>query len=292
MKIAWFIASLMLVVGAPVANARDEPSPLGPQAGDTYEIRLERESKEEGSDGSSGSSTDRDTIVERVIAVRDDGLELEYDLPQAITEQDRTANWQFPVRVFKPNRGPMQLLNLSELEARVDGWLKAAKWTRDVCGRWIFTWNAFRIECDPQSVLKTIEAFDLGSADLQDGAPYRDKEALGFAPLKKQAAGAEGATFTAELKVNPEAVRQARAESDVVVGEIMKKPVTLDAALQARATEAISGTILVTFETDSIGNTRRRTRVIKLEIKEVNGVVETKTVSETVERQPVGRTKS
>jgi hypothetical protein len=227
-----------------------------------------------------------------VIALRDDGIELEYDLPQDVTQRDRAANWQFPARVLKPSLGPMRLLNESSLEARVDGWLKSAKWTREVCGHWIFTWNAFRIECDPKSVLKTIDAFDLRSADLRDGALYQEKESLGFASLKRKAARAGGAIFTAELKVDPEAVRKARAESDVVVGEIMNKPVTLDTALRARAAETISGTVLVTFEADSSGNAWRRTKVIKMQVKDANGVVETKTINESVERRLIARTKS
>jgi len=64
-----------------------------------------------------------------------------------------------------------------------------------------------------------------------------------------------------------DAVRRGRAESDVVVGEIMNKPVSLDAALRERATEIASGTISVEFETDPTGNVRRRTKVTKLEIK-------------------------
>lgn len=292
MKIAWFIASLMIVVGTPAADARAEPLSRGPQAGETYEISMERESTEESSDGSSGSSSDRDTIIERVIAVRNDGLELEYNLPKETSTEERASDWQFPARVFKPNVGPMQLLNRTELEVRVEDWLKAANWTRDVCGHWIFTWNAFRIECDPESVLKTIEAFDFASADLRDGALYQEKQALGSAPLARQTVQADGATFTVELKVDPEAVRRERAESDVVVGEIMKKPVTLDAALRARATETISGTIAITFDTDSAGNAWRRTRVAKLEIRKANDEVETKTITETVERRLTSRTSS
>src|SRR6185312_8972559 len=88
-------------------------------------------------------------------------------------------NWQFPARVFQPFGGPAQLLNGPELEARVDGWLKAAGWSRTACGHWIFTWDAFRIECDPQSVIKTVQSFDLRSADLREGAPYEEAEARG-----------------------------------------------------------------------------------------------------------------
>lgn len=285
MKVTWFLASLSMV-GCGVAA---EPSPAGSRNDDTYELQVNRESVGDSSDGSTSSSTDRDTIVERVVAVREDGLELEYDLPKEADAKARAADWQFPARVFKPRSGPTQLLNRAELEMRIDAWLKAAKWTREACGRWIFTWNAFRIECDPQSVLKTIEAFDLRSVDLRDGAPYQEKRAVGPAPLIRKAVGQGSATFIAELKIDCEAVRRERAESDVIIGEIMKEPVTLEAALQKRATEAIAGTISVTFDADSTGNARQRSRIAKVETKSANGVVETETVTETLERRPISQ---
>jgi hypothetical protein len=214
-------------------------------------------------------------------------LELEYDLPKDATAEDRARNWQFPVRVFRLPSGPMQLRNRPELEARVEGWLKAAGWTRAVCGRWIFTWNAFRIECDPQSVIKTVEALDLRSADLREGAPYQETEARGPGTLTRKEAGPNGATFAVVMEIDPDGVRRARAESDVAVGEIMQKPVTLDAALRERAKESVSGTISVIFDTDSAGNVRRRTKVTKVETKGPDGRSESQTVTETVERRPV-----
>jgi hypothetical protein len=89
------------------------------------------------------------------------------------------------------------------------------------------------------------------------------------------------------MEVDPDAVRRARAESDVAVGEIMRKPVTLDAALRARANESVSGTISVTFDTDAGGHIRRRTKVTKVETKGPDGRSESQTATETVERRPV-----
>jgi len=91
------------------------------------------------------------------------------------------------------------------------------------------------------------------------------------------------------MPVDPDAVRRARAESDVVVGEIVKNPVSLDAALLERAREIVSGTISVTLETDPAGNVRRRTKVTKLDIKGPDGRSETRTVTETLERRLISR---
>ena len=237
-------ASVALIL--PACSARRDSPPSAPEVGKEYEIIRRYETSQQASDGSSGSSRGQDGILERVIGVREGGLELEYDLPKDATPQDRARHWQVPARVFRPSNGPMQWLNSTELEARVDGWLKAAGWTRAVCGRWIFTWNAFRIECDPQSVIKTLEALDLRAADLRESAPYREAEARGSGTLTRKAAGPDGATFAVVMQIDPDAVRRARAESDVAVAEIMRKPVTLAAALLEREKESVSGTIAVT----------------------------------------------
>lgn len=274
-----------MVLSSPTLDLRAQPSQGAPRAGDAYEITLDRQTSRQSSEGSSGSSQDRNAIVERVISVRTDGLELEYDLPKEVTADERASAWQFPARVFKPYRGPPQLLNRPELEARVGGWLRKAGWPRTVCGHWIFTWNAFRIDCDPESVIGMIQPFDLRPADLREGAVYQMAEARDPGTVARKTSGADGEIFAIEMQVDPDAVRRARAETDVAVGEMTQKPVTLDMALAERARESASGTILVTFDTDPAGGVRRRTTVTKIEIKGQDGRSETQTVTETVERE-------
>src|SRR4029077_5408544 len=84
------IAPFLLLANVAHAGA----SPLAPRIGDTYEITLTKESSESGSNGSSGSSRDSDALIERVIGLRADGLELEYDLPPTATAGERANNWQ------------------------------------------------------------------------------------------------------------------------------------------------------------------------------------------------------
>jgi len=286
MKSVWLVAlsvSAALLLSA--ADARGQPSLLGAKAGDAYEITRDLDTSQQGKNGSTASSHDHDVIVERVIGARADGLELEYDLPNHTPAKERADQWRFPARVFEPFGGSLQLLNRPELETRVEAWLKAAKWTRAVCGHWIFTWNAFRIDCDPDSVVATIKAFDLGPSGLHEGALYQTLEARHPAPIARKTSGPDGAIFTVELEVDPDAVRRSRAESDVAVGEIMHKPVALDAALRERAKEAVSGTTAITLDTDRAGNVQRRTKVTKVEIKGVDGEVETSTGTETLTRR-------
>jgi len=278
------LLSLAVFVSGPVAGASASPR-AAPQAGDEFDILQKYETTERTSDGSSGSSRGGSALLERVIAVRDDGLELEFDLPTSATADDRARSWQYPARVFRSADGSMRLLNSPELDARLDGWLKAAGWTRDACGQWIFTWNAFFIECDPESVLDAIAAVDLRSADLREGAAYEAAEAKGAGTLRRTASGPDGATFDAVMAIDPDKVRRASAESDVAVGQMMQKPVTLDAALRERATDEVSGTLKITLDTDASGSVRRRTKVTTVETRRPDGTTETRTVTETVERR-------
>lgn len=116
-----------------------------------------------------------------------------------------------------------------------------------------------------------------------------ETEASGPGKLTKKLAGPDDTIFDVEMPVDPNVVRRSRAESDVAIGEIMKKPVTLDAALLKRTLETISGTISVAFETDSAGNVRRRTTVTKLDTNGPNGQSETENVTVTLERRPMTR---
>jgi hypothetical protein len=258
------------------------------RVGDQFEITRDIESLSSTPDGAStGSSTDRDTIVERVVASSPSGLELVYDLPYGTTPDDRARQWQLPVRVRKPPHGPLQLLDRPALEDRLKAWLRSAGLTQAACGHWYFTWNAFQIECDPQSALESIEGFDLGPDDLAQGAPYRDSKALNPAPVKRTTASSGGEVFHVTMDVDPDAVRRDLAEGDVVAGEILRKPVTLKDALLIRSAEHISGTIDITFETDAAGHVRRQTKVTTLRnIKgALNGQPETRTSTETLERR-------
>ena len=254
-------------------DARAEQPPFEDRVGDIYEIRLESVSKTSGT-ATSGSSNSAMTLVERVIALHESGVELEFDLPEGTSAEDRARNWQFPARVLKSSDQPLQLLNEAELKARVQDWLKRGGMTEAACGHWIFTWTAIKIECDPQSVLRALEPFDLRPSDLRDGAQNRDSG---------------GTTFVAEMEVDPERVRRERAEMDVAVAEMMRDaPLAIEAALQARAAERISGTITTTFETDPAGRVTRRMQVTNIEIAGGDGSLERQTGTVIVERRLAG----
>jgi hypothetical protein len=279
-----WIAVAIAVILMPQASAWAGSAPF-PKAGEEYALSKSYETKSRGSNGSSGSSRGRDGLVERILKVSEVGVEVEYDLPKDATEKDRASVWQLPARVLKAPGGAMELLNRDELEARVDPWLEAANWTREVCGRMIFTWNAFRIECDPQSVIETIRAFDLDTPVVAEGALYREEMARGPGTLTKIEAGPDGEIFTTEMEIDSVAVRRAHAESDVLVGEIMGTSVTFEEALGKRSQEKLSGTIRVVLETDSAGRTWRKTITSKLMTTRPDGEFEENDRVEIVERR-------
>lgn len=275
-----------LLLQAPAAHAQ-EAQP-GPRAGDVYEIRRVSDATFAGN-GSSGNSHDRDVLMERVIAVRDTGVELEFDLPPDATAENRAAVWQFPARVLRPPQGALQLLNGPELEARVARWLAAGHMPRTACGHWYFSWNAFQIECDPQLVIRMLAAFDLGAITLRDGAPYQEAGAREPAVLRRERLGPDGAVFVAEMEVDPEAVRREYAENEAATLEILGDSPATRAFLEERSPRRVSGTIRIRFETDAAGQVRRRTKITELAIEAANGERETRTVTETLERRLVSR---
>jgi hypothetical protein len=268
---------------------RAEQPKFEDRVGDTYEIRLESVSKTSGG-GTTGNSHSASMLVERVIALHDDSIELEFDLPGQTSPQDRARTWQFPARVLESSERPLQLLNRPELETRLRAWLQRGRMTESACGRWVFTWTAFKIECDPESVLQTLEPFDLRVGDLRHRAPHKEPRARGTAFLRMGSRHSGGATYAAEMEIDPDQVRQERAKEDVAVAEMSgKMPLALEAALQARETERISGTIATTIETDAAKRVTRRRRVTSIEISDEAGSLERQTTTMTVERRLILR---
>lgn len=281
----------LLVYGASLASTSrglagtPQQAPDEDRTGTVYEIHRDVETSSKDSNGSTDRSTDRDTLMERVIERRTNGLELEYSLPNQPPGQDQPRNWQFPLRIFKPISGPPQILNKSELEKRIDGWLTKSKLPRTACGQWLFTWNAFRIECDPQSALQTIRTFDLRSGSVRDGGSYQDIDASGPINLRQTSSDTGGMRFVGEAPVDSDRIRREQAEADVAVGQMMGKPVSLDDALRARSSETIVGTVLISIDVDPAGLVTARVKTIKLRISAKNGVAKERMSTQTVKRR-------
>lgn len=273
------ITSALLPLWAMTATAQSVP-PASP--GETHAIVSSYVTSSTSSDGSTDSSQGSDTLTERMIARRDGGIERTFDLPHDAPSDARARQWQFPARLFTAPGQPTRLLNAGELKQRLGNWLAAAKLTPADCGRWVFTWNAFRIECDPQSVIASIEAIDLASQPLAEGVAYRTADAA--APLRLER---DGAAWHATGAIDPDAVRRKRAEADVVVAELNRTPMTIDEALRTHAADRVSGTISVRFEADARNTPRKRVTKTVVETRYPDGRVEQETATRTVERRPM-----
>lgn len=279
------VAVALVFAIAPQAIAQSSSSYA---VGDIFEIVRSYETKEHSSDGSSGSSSGSDTVWERVIALRDGGVEVEYSLGDDATSEDRARAWQFPARIFRPSTGSATLRNADEIETRLTRWLKNAGLDRSDCGRWIFTWNVFRIGCDPQAVVATVDIIDLTRFETRDPV-YRTPLARTPVALSPLATETSGVTFAATVEIDPDIVRRERAEADVALGEITQQPVLLEDALARRMNERISGTTAITIETGDSGIPRKRTTITELAIEQPDGTTETRTIIEIIARRPVPR---
>jgi hypothetical protein len=93
------------------------------------------------------------------------------------------------------------------------------------------------------------------------------------------------------MPVDPDAFRHARAEADVVEGEILNRPIAIERALEKRAKETVSGTIAITFETDASGVAYRRTKLTKLTVTEPDGRSDIEAKTEILERRLVSQSR-
>lgn len=254
-----------------------------PTVGDRAILEVSYETSSSSSNGSSGSSSGHSQLFEQIVAVNEHGIEFLYDLPPGSDEDARKREWMFPVRVFRPNVGAPQILNLAEMEKRLDDWLASAKWDRRACGHWIFTWNAFRIECDPAAAIKAIDAYDLRHIEALPGASYAIDGTTGPRPLFRRSANQLGVT----LDIDPEIAREKAAETMLAVAEMTGQTITLEAARLEAAKQQFSGTVSDIVTVDINGSVIKRERKIEQVTIESDGTKETSVELRTTTREPV-----
>lgn len=277
-------AALFFGLMAPV-NA--QMSSFGEVEGTVYEIRRIEETKSDDGHGSSGTSYDRSIVIERVLGVDADGLTLEYDLPARADQAARDRQWTFPLRVLRPASGPTRLLDRQRLEARIASWLKRWKVSRAGCGHYGFTWNAFKIECDPDSALDVARAYDLRADPLDEGGRFRHPNGLGDAPFQRSDRDQGGAVLTAELPINPAAMLEQEAEVQRIVAEIFDKPIEIEAAWQALRATQVTGTIAVRIEVDRAGGVTSKTVTQRTAYRAANGKIDNRLTTTTWQRRKI-----
>lgn len=269
-----------LPVSTPTASAQTLQQP-----GDTTRITVRYETETE-SDGSSSSSRGSFHYFERVLAVTDAGAEIEFSIPPDAEESQR-ADWQFPVRILFQPSGDALITNREELIARRDQFLEDAGMTEEACGSWIFTWNAFKIECELDDIVDQVSILRLQPQELAEGTMISSRSGQGSAPLSFVGSDETKSVYSAEFPVDPEIVRLSAAQSDVASGEIMGQPITLEEALALREHDQISGTIAVYLQTDPTGVVNTRVETSDIEYVEAGEDAEYRHSVWGVRREPL-----
>ena len=109
--------SLIFLFTTSLAAYASQNAPL---VGDpsTSLIIYEAQTESKSSEGSSGNSNSRSTIVERIIGEREGGLELEYSFPKG--DVPEIEAWKLPARVLNKPGSQIELLNKAEINARLE----------------------------------------------------------------------------------------------------------------------------------------------------------------------------
>lgn len=230
-----------------------------PAAAQDFVLAMDYEtSTEGGEDGSSSSSSGRQAIAERLVAVTRDGTEVEYTLPYDPEDVRGNERWMFPARIMVAPDGAKTLRNESELVARSEAWLAAMEWPREVCSRWTFSWTAYQIRCDTPAAIEVIESYGMQPGRIGEGQAYALKGARGPVLLAR-AGEAEGRVIlTGSGPVDVGFLRDEDARAALVVAEVSREALTPEAAAAASAAITATGTVSVTFEVDAAGTVWRR----------------------------------
>ena len=272
---------LFLILSAMICAPVLAQEPLK-QAGESFRITVFHESKSKGETSSSSSSGGHE-YIERIIATSEAGVERIYDVPRDPDEESRLIDWQFPVQVFEAKDGELRIVNRGDLEARRDAWLDVAEIPAEACGTWYFTWNAFQVECDPDAILETIRTINIQALRLKEGEPFTHPAAS--QPGNLQLLAKDGSKFRVEMIVDEDYFHRSEAKSDVIVGEIMREPVTFKEAYERRKAEKITGSIEVVLTATETGRVVRQVTSIKTTKIEIDGEEVKTTTTETIDRK-------
>ncbi|MEQ3744817.1 MAG: hypothetical protein ABNH53_01100 [Henriciella sp.] len=254
--------------------------------GSVFEVRVAYENESAGGE-SSGNSRGHNTLIERIIKVDPTEIVAEYErIPSPrryVGEQPNLIDWDYPATISVLDSDELTLQNLEEIEARNTEWRQAAGIPDEACGLWYFTWNAFKIECDPNSVIQGLEAFILYNNEILDGQKIEEPGALEAGILTT--VSTDPLILQAEFELDSEIIREERAQEDIIFSQIMQgETLTLENALQVRATEQISGTLKTVWEMDELGRVWKRTRNSNITIEFETGETETLTQKQTTTR--------
>ena len=248
------------LIPSSILSAQDNQTP------ERYYLDFEHSSKTETLDGSySGSSSGSDDLIETIITRTVSGEIVEFDLVLEAGEERPLWAWQYPIRVLRPAKGPMTVLNRDEMVSRRDRWLEESEISPDYCGHWSFSWTAFQIKCDPASALEIAKGYDLRLPGIEAGAPFLSElAAQPIALAKTGTSERHGSLFSGQAELDPQVLVDQAVETDLITAQILQKPMTEQQARTKAAESDPHGTITVIIQTDETGSVWRREQITRV----------------------------
>ena len=237
---------LALICAAAIAgpaNASVEP--------EVFEIEVRYETSSQSDDGGSSSSSGGFSYREEAYAPEGKCRIRRFDLNDGPRERPLAA-WEMPVEVRDCRGQSLEITNREEMLARLDEFLTEANLSREACGTHYFTWNVFKIECDPDSVLDTISDINLGAIDLEDGSSLLLPGMGTDVTLALEGnADSDELEFTGSARIDPEILRNQAAQTIMVVAELNREPISREEAFKELEAVSFSGEVSVTLEFNS-----------------------------------------
>lgn len=283
-------AALALAVAAAAQEAppTSEIVVTTPAVASAWEVTLAYEDSSRREDGSSESSSRGQTAVtERVLERDARGWLIEYGFPPDTSEEDRLREWQFPLRVFRSNSGDLVLANEAELQARADEWLERAKLSREACGTWYFTWNAFRVDCDPATALGIAEGYDLWLMDFVRTGKLGHEFATEPRAAVPTRDDAGNTIYTAALTIDPEKVRKSELKSQEIAATFYQDDAYLAEQVAKINASEYAGSVLVIVTQGSDGIFHSVKTVSTLTVTLPEGERELRNSQRTLTRTPL-----
>lgn len=236
--------------------------------------------------GGSGSGSGNTALSERILETRGDGIVIEYSIPGDFDKVRGNAMWMYPARVLVAADGTKTLLNADELKARNTEWLESAGWPVEVCGEWTFTWTAVQILCDPQEVIKEIEANDMRPGTLVAGEAITVSGYDAEFVLQEGGTDQGDAVLTATSEIDNDYARRKIAETRVIVGKITGEEISFEQALAEAASITTAGEVQVTLILGKNGLVQRREASSEVTVTGPNYDDERRTNRSTTVRVP------
>jgi len=247
-------------------------------------LQLEYKTSSKNSDGQgSSNSGGRQALIETILDETPDGVVIQYDLPRDADGKANSGFWYFPARVIERPDGALELLDEQLVGARIDQWLEKYKISKEACGMWSHGGGfSFKVDCDPQSILDEIDAFDLRIPNLQAGAVY--SHPLGAAPGTLETLPPPRQGWRVTFAVDQDKARAAEADRALILAQMLGTDLARQQAIRDAEKIKFQGTIAVIFDLDLSGTIVRKTERSEISVTRPNEDAETKTSLTTVTR--------